>query len=411
MLNTTNVTIRNIEFWGGGNLSVIRIYAPSSNILIEKCIIARANAMGIFAINNQQNMNVVENLVIRDCILDKSWTAAENNLKPEVILDGDGVAFMHGVKSSAVRNCKITNWGHDGISVIASEFTTGIYGVKYNIIEGNDISAGNSGYMHAFGVMGFKDLAMYNVFKRNYCHGFTTANTVGGNTNFVFGNIFANVKVTTLMQHSRVPHAINVATWTIKDKNGISGSMECKNNWIVNNTIFNTDTYSVRIDRSNTDGDVTTLTDNKIYNNLMLNYGLDTTYALPPQNTNPAVRTGLRVLVNVTGTTFFRNNNFWTDCDTTGTRPVAYYKRSFYDAAQLNNCIECGTGNVTGNTQLAPKLGTFYNLTANSSPLLRSGGHLYAADILGAGLPAGEFVDYYGKPWSSSSISVGAIQY
>ena len=66
--------------------------------------------------------------------------------------------------------------------------------MKYNKIEGNDISAGNSAYMHAFGVAGFKNLAMYNIFKRNYCHGFSSANTVGGNTNFVFSNIFENVK-------------------------------------------------------------------------------------------------------------------------------------------------------------------------------------------------------------------------
>ena len=42
MLNTKNVTIRNIAFRGGGNVSVIRIYAPSSNILIDNCMITNA---------------------------------------------------------------------------------------------------------------------------------------------------------------------------------------------------------------------------------------------------------------------------------------------------------------------------------------------------------------------------------
>jgi hypothetical protein len=412
MLNTTNVTLRNIEFWGGGNVSTIRIYAPSSNILIDKCIVTRSNEMGIFAINIQQNMNVVENLVIQECIIDKAWTLAENNLKPEVFLKGDGIAFMHGVKGSVVRNCKITNWGHDGISVIATEFTTGIYGVKYNKFEGNDISAGNSAYMHAFGVTGFKDLAMYNIFKRNYCHDFTTANTVAGNNNFVFSNIFANVKVSPLLQHSQAPHVIHVATWTLKDKNGISGSLESKNNWVVNNTIYNSDSYGVRLDRSNIDGDVTTLMDNQIHNNLLLNYGLDTTYVIDPENINPPVRMGLRILASVTtGVTFFRNNNFWVQWDTSSTRPVALYKSRYYNAAQLTNCTECGPGKVTGNTQLNPHLGTFYNLTSSSSALLRSGGHLYTSDIEASGLPAVEFVDYYGKPWPNVSISVGAIQY
>ena len=412
MLNTTNVTLRNIEFWGGGNVSTIRIYAPSSNILIDKCIITRSNLIGIFAVNLQQTMDVVENLVIQECIIDKAWTLAENNLKPSVILDGDGIAFAQGVKGCVVKNCKITNWGHDGISVLASTYTTGIYGVKYNKIEGNDISAGNSAYMHAFGVAGFKDMAMYNIFKRNYCHGFSSANTIGGNTNFVFSNIFADVTVSPLLQHSQAPHAINIATWTIKDKNGISGALESKNNWIVNNTIYNTDTYSFKFERSDADGDVTTLADNQIHNNLLLNWGMDTAFATDDPNSKPPLRLGIRILTNVgAGLTFFRNNNFWADWDTANTRRVALYRSSYYDATQLNNCAECGPGNVTGNTQLNPHLGKFYNLTSTSSALLRSGGYSYRPGIVAAGLPSAEFVDYYGKRWPDQGLSVGAMQY
>jgi hypothetical protein len=412
MLNTTNVTVRNIEFRGGGNVSTIRILAPSLNILIENCMITRSNLMGIFAINTEQNMNVVENLVIQDCIIDKTWTLAENKVKPSVLLDGDGVAFMHGVKKSVVKNCKITNWGHNGISVLASEYISGIYGVKYNKFEGNDISAGNSAYMHAFGVAGFKNLAMYNIFKRNYCHGFSSGNTIGGNTNFVFSNIFESVKVSPLLQHTQAPEAISMTAWTIKDKTGNSGTLECKNNWIVNNTIYNTDTYSVRIDRSNTDGDVTTLVDNKIYNNLMLNFGMDTSFVWEEENSSPPQRVGLRILSNVsTGKTFIRNNNFWVNWDSLSTRRVAIYKTSSYNAAQLTNCAECGGGNVTRNTQLDPQLGTFYNLTSASSALLTSGGYSYGSSIIAWGLPSAEFVDYYGKPWPNPGISVGAVQY
>lgn len=412
MLNTKNVTIKNIEFRGGGNVSTIRIYAPSSNITIDNCMITRSNLMGIFAINTLQNMNVVENLVIQNCIIDKSWTAAENNVKPNVMLKGDGVAFMHGVKKSVVRNCKITNWGHDGVSLLAAEFTTGIYGVKYNKIEGNDISAGNSAYMHAFSVSGFKNLAMYNIFKRNYCHGFSSANTIGGNTNFVFSNIFENVTSSPLLQHSQAPHGINMATWTLKDKNGVSASVECKNNWIVNNTIYNTDTYSILFDCSNTDRDLTTLSDNKIYNNLLLNYGIDTTFTYEAENTSPPLRLGIRILSNVNSAkTFIRNNNFWADWDTSGVNRVAVYKKSSYTATKLNNCAECGGGNVTRNTQFNPLLGTFYSLTAESSPLLQTGGFSYNTSIAGWGLPASELVDYYGRPWPNPGISVGAIQY
>jgi hypothetical protein len=205
---------------------------------------------------------------------------------------------------------------------------------------------------------------------------------------------------------------MNVATWTIKDKNGISGTMECKNNWIVNNTIYNSDSYSIRLDRSDAEGDVTTLKDNQIHNNLLLNWGLDTTYVIDPEHSNPPVRMGLRILNSVSsGVTFFRNNNFWIAWDTSSIRPVALYKTKYYNAAQLNNCAECGPGNVTGNTQLNPQLGNFYNLTSNSSAFLRSGGYSYRSGIAASGLPSAEFVDYYGKPWPELSISVGAIQY
>ena len=414
MLNTHNVKIKNIDFRGGGNVSVIRIYAPSSNILIDNCMITRAKAMGIFAVNTKQNMNVVENLVIQNCIIDKTWTTAENNIKPHLFLEGDGVAFMHGVRKSVIKNCKITNWGHNGISLLASEYTTGIYGVKYNKIEGNDISAGNSAYMHAIGVQGFKNLAMYNIFTRNYCHGFSSANTIGGNNNFVISNIFENVEVSPLQQHSQAPQAINLTTWTMRDRRGVYGSFESKNNWIVNNTIYNTDAYSILVDRSNYDGDMTTLLDNKIYNNLLLNFGMDTTFPWDSKNQGAPLRLGLRILSNVTAArTFVKNNNFWSKWGTPITRPIAMYTKTFgsYTATQLNNCKDCGSGLVTGNTQLDPLLGTFYKLTSSSSPLLRTGGYVYRSSIIAAGLPSAELVDYYGKPLRTTGVSVGAIQY
>ena len=121
---------------------------------------------------------------------------------------------------------------------------------------------------------------------------------------------------------------------------------------------------------------------------------------------------GLRILTNVrSGVTYFRNNNFWVDWDTLNTRPIALYKKKFYNAAQLNNCAECGPDMVTENTQLKPYFGTFYSLTSTSSALLRSGGYSYTSIIAAAGLPSGELVDYYGKPWPDPGLSIGAIQY
>jgi hypothetical protein len=200
----------------------------------------------------------------------------------------------------------------------------------------------------------------------------------------------------------------------MRDSRGVSGSFECKNNWVVNNTMYNTDTYSVLVDRSNTDGDVTTLLDNKIYNNLMLEWGMDTTFPWEKDNKGSPLRLGLRILSNVTPKrTSIRNNNFWVKWHPSSTRPVSMYTTTFgsYNASQLNNCRDCGTGLVTGNTQLNPVLGTFYKLTSSSSALLRSGGYSYKSSIVAAGLPSANFVDYYGKPWPNPGASVGAIQY
>ena len=178
--------------------------------------------------------------------------------------------------------------------------------------------------------------------------------------------------------------------------------------------MYNTDTYSVLVDRSNRNGDVTTLLDNKIYNNLMLNFGMDTSFVFEKENSNPPLRLGLRILSNVTPRrTYIRNNNFWVKWKPSSTCAVAMYTTTFgtYNAARLNNCRDCGSGLVTGNTQLDPRLGAFYKLTSSSSALLRSGGYSYKSSIVAAGLPSAEFVDYYGKPWPNPGTSVGAIQY
>jgi len=120
---------------------------------------------------------------------------------------------------------------------------------------------------------------------------------------------------------------------------------------------------------------------------------------------------GLRIIVSVpVASTIIRNNNFWANYDTTVTKLVALYRASFYTAVTLNGCAECGSGNSTGNVQLNPRFDSFFGLTGYSSPTLQSGGFNYSSSIIGWGLPAAEFVDYYGTPWPASP-SIGAIQY
>jgi len=112
----------------------------------------------------------------------------------------------------------------------------------------NDVSAGNSAYMHAIDIIGQENKVMYNIIKRNYFHHFTTGCTIGGNVNFVFGNIFSNVVVSPNEQQSQSPWAISLASWTLSSVNFVA-----KNNWVCNNTIYNTDAYSILLDRADSD--------------------------------------------------------------------------------------------------------------------------------------------------------------
>lgn len=112
----------------------------------------------------------------------------------------------------------------------------------------NDVSAGNSAYMHAIDIIGQENKVMYNIIKRNYFHHFTTGCTIGGNVNFVFGNIFSNVVVSPNEQQSQSPWATSLASWTLSSVNLVA-----KNNWVCNNTIYNTDAYSILLDRADSD--------------------------------------------------------------------------------------------------------------------------------------------------------------
>lgn len=411
MENTSNVTINNLDLRGGGSSNVILIKAPSAHITIDNCTIQRASATGITATNTSLNMNVVEDISITNCIVDKGWTLEENNVEDSIALNGDGIAFMHGVNTGLIAGNQIINWGHSAIHLGAYSSATAIYGVKYVKVESNDVSSGNSGYMHALDIYGLANKTMYNIIKRNYFHHFNSACNISGNTNFIFSNIFSNITVSPIKANSHQPHGAHMAPWARPE-----GDIEGKNNWVINNTFYNTDAYSILMGQSN--GDTTTVTNNKIVNNIMMNFGKDTSYPLDPGLSNPPPRVALRILTyNATdhfgvrpGTVIIRNNNFWANYDTSATKKVALYGGGNYTAAQLNNCTECTPGKVTGNVQLNPHFGNFFDLTVTSSATLKSGGFDYAASLIGWGLPVGEYVDYYGNPWPSTP-SMGAVQY
>lgn len=410
MENTTNVTINNLDIRGGGTTQLVYIKAPSSNITINGCTIQRAAMNGIFVINTSVNMNVAQNITVTNCIVDKGWTLAENNVKDSITLNGDGIAFLHGVNTGLISGNQVSNWGHSAILLGTYSSATGVYGVKYVKVENNDVTSGNSGYMHALDIYGMANQTMYNIIKRNYFHHFNSACNISGNTNFIFSNIFSNVTVSPVKANSHQPHGGQITGWTIS-----AGNIESKNNWIVNNTFYNTDAYSLMLGQSNED--TTSVTGNRIVNNIMMNFGRDTSYPLDPDASYPPPRVAIRIQTYDAfhygmrpGSVIIQNNNFWANYDTTATRKVALYGTGSYNVSQFNNCTECTPNKVTGNVMLNPRFGNFFDLSAASSVTLRSGGLNYGAALISAGLPSGEFVDYYGNAWPTTP-SLGAIQY
>lgn len=402
MKNASNITIKNIEFRGGSSPILACIEAPSSNITIDSCIIGRCSKGGIIAGTFANNADVVQNLKITNSVIDKGWTLAENNIKDNLILQGDGIAFHNGVNAGAIRGNIIRNFGHEAIGLFDHSGYASSYGVKNVIVEMNDVAAGNSAYMHAFSIISTAGKAMYNIVKRNYFHHFQSGCTIGGEVNFVFANIFSTITASPILQHKQSPWGGNVATWDFESRQLVS-----KNNWIVNNTFYMTDAYSILLARSTTD--TTSLWGNKIMNNVFMNFGRDTTY--PSDSGVPPPRVGLRIENNVpAGQTLIHKNNFWDRDDTTATKQVAKYRNSFYTATGLNLCAECGGGNVTGNMQLNPRFDSFFGLTPYSSPTLQTGGFKYSTNIIAWGLNPTEYVDYFGTPWPTD-LSIGAVQY
>lgn len=419
MKNTTNAIIKNIEFRGGSSARVIYIEAPCSNITFDNCIIGRATRDGLFATSVSPYTSIIEDISVINCVVDKGWTLAENNIKETItsggqtlklVLQGDGISFNNGIEGGLIKENQVTNWGHEGIT-LAAFWSQSVYGVKHVKIEANEVWAGNSGYMHAFGLVGLENKVQYNIVKRNFFRDFSSGCNVSGSINFIFSNIFARITPSPILHHSQAPWAINLATWSVD-----AGEIESRNNWICNNTFYRTDAYSIWMSMGTSD--VTGTSGNKIMNNIMMRFGQDTSYPRDPEHPNAPRKVGLKISHGLqNGVTYIRNNNFWPncdpgDCDTSLTRRVAEYGLHTYTASSLNGCAECLNGSSSGNVQLNPRFDNFFGLTPYSSSTLRWNGYIYKANITNNwGLPAAEFVDYNNLPWPEDSISVGAVQY
>ncbi|TYP79418.1 right-handed parallel beta-helix repeat-containing protein [Paenibacillus methanolicus] len=402
--NANYVTIQNLDIKGG----VVDVEAPSSHITIDNNTIRQTFQSGIRAYNRealnnpnptpQQWAQYVSDLTITNNVIDKVWTQEENHTNPDITYGGEGIFLLDAVEGGLIRGNTILNFGHGGISLETSLWlgTNRTHGVHHVLVELNDVSSGNSDYMHGFGVIGLPGKTTNNTIRRNYFHDFQATSHVGGRDNYIYSNIF--VGVTETPRQTKQPFAMDVAPWPVREKGttaaqNITVDLESQNLFIVNNTILDTDGYAIEVrDYNKTKGNVTNI---QIANNLMGQYADDSSY-LP---------VGLNVSSEVTGMLTVNNNAFW-DSSTT----VARYKTLTNAAINtLNACettysLDTCNNNATGDPLFVNYANRDFHLSANS-PFKASGSNAYLA-ALGSG-----FVDYYGNPWDPTSPSIGAIQY
>lgn len=394
MQNTSNVTISDLDIRGGSKWNVIYINAPSSSITINNCIIGRASfyAGGIVVTNSLINTDYVSGITITNNIVDKGWTSAENSTT--IPLHGDGIFLLHAVEGGLVQGNTVRNWGHVGITLTAySADSPRIHGVHHIVVDHNDISAGASAYMHGFDVSGLAGLVTFNVIKRNYVHDYTTTCHALGSNNVFLSNIFSNVVGTSLhsIGQSYQPYGMDMFPWASD-----SGYIEGKDNWILNNTFYNTGGWAIWIGSSN--GVNASVTNIKIANNIMLNYGPDA---------GVGTTIGLNIDPRAGGTVYVRHNDFYQASATYAAR----YKDTtvFYTAAGLTTAPLCYT-DCNANVQLAPVFDSFFRLTTGSPDVLKTGGIDYSA-YMSPYMSASDFTDYYGTVWRKDTPSIGAIQY
>jgi hypothetical protein len=407
MKNTHYVKIENLDIKGG----VVQIDAPSSHITIDNNTIRQSYEHGIRAFNrdarNANNPNptqqewdqYVSDLTITNNVIDKVWSPEENHTStsqiPSALYRGEGIYLLDAVERATIRGNTIRNFGHTGIylETYLWKGTNRTHGVHNVLVEMNDVSSGNSSYMHAFGVVGLPGKTTNNIIRRNYFHDFQATSHVGGRYNKVYSNIF--VGITETPRAKKQPYAMDVAPWAVAEKgnSAVKTDLESQDLFIVNNTIVDTAGYGIDVrDYNTTLGSVKNIT---IANNLIGQYVNNASY-------HPV---GLNVTSDITGKLTVNNNAFWDSSST-----VARYKNNTnIDATGLNGCeatypSDICNNNASGNPQFVNYANRDFHLSAGS-PYIAAGSNAYIA-AFGSG-----FVDYYGNSWNTTSPSIGAIQY
>jgi hypothetical protein len=407
MKNTNYVTIQNLDIKGG----VVDIDSPSSHITIDNNTIRQSYQHGIRVWNSDAYTKptptqsewdqFVSDLTITNNVIDKVWTTYEND--PAIpYLIGDGIFLLDAVQGGLIRGNKVVNFGHAGI-VLSTETgtaTSRTHGVHNILVEQNDVSAGESGYMHAFSVSGFPGKTTDNIIRRNYFHDFTSTSHANGSNNQFYSNIFVGVKLTSQPNQSKQPYALDIAPWPVYEKGSTVNkiAMEARDLYVVNNTFLNTDQFSIQVVDWHAPANPANMTNNVIANNIFGQYGY---------SSSVSAEVALDVNPNVTGTLDVKNNAFW-DSSTLVARFKDAASATHYTVSGLNGCPNTTPDTCDANTSGDPLFVDYANRDfrlSGSSPIKASGTNAYAA-ALGTG-----FVDFYGKPWDPTNPSIGAIQY
>ena len=421
-LNANYLTIEDLEVRGSAGSSpslacVILFHAPDSFITLRHLLVHQFRHYGIVfeRLLPPNGTDQISNVTVENCYVDKGWTTAmngefqftvqgdntsgANNGQP----GGDGIAFGEPVTSAVVRGCFVTNMGHSGIGAGYGDGTEVALGTSNILIEQNTVTSGSSSYCRAIGVGGpGSPHVSNNVVRRNYLYDANIQSQFGGESNYVYSNIFDGTLPTTVS-----PASAAVNAGLIKyDYLGTADAVI--RNWVfANNTFLNADAMMNIQNGILATNDGYLMNGNVCANNLCVNWReievgaaqistamvADTTYISDP----------------ATGDHWqFLNNGFW---KSTGDNVVLVVKRagSTVDSYDVNllNARTNGSGNAYGDPQFVGGPGRSpdnFRLAA-TSPYIESGVNL--ASLLPPGMPA---VDFYGTPFACAP-SAGAIQY
>ena len=415
-INTSYLTISDLEIKGGAGFVSTSFWAPTNHITLSDLYVHEFIGYGIgfgswYAYTTSADK--CNNISIINCTVDPGWSQRMNNEHVYRAWDisdanwdtlgangnapgGDGIDFNDAVDSATVRGCYITNEGHSCINTEKHNINN--FGIKHLLIESNVLTAGTSNYCRGLGIGGAES-SVFNIVRRNYVHDVNIGSQFGGDSTFAYSNVFVTTAVSPIYHGAQA-----FACYTIDSTNAYRfiETHLC----VANNTIIDTDAamYLKGLHGSALPlADTSLAAHNQFANNLIVQWR---PFPCPSCDSHPDMNTAMFVDTMRAGTWSFRNNGFWkSGADSillTVVRTGATYDQ--YVLSTLNARDGC-SGNLAGPPAFASGDSTAQYELSVASPYKSSG--LSLAQLLPPGMDA---IDYNGRPFGVTG-SVGAFQY